>query len=142
MSQRSATEAGERGGSTSEDGAGAIAKGLTHRARYPVPSPFFRKAGEDDHFPVDDTDERGRSPLLIAAEHGQTATVHELLAAGASANKADNIGYSPLWLAADTGCTNTVAALLAAGAWAAEQCKDDVRNREAFWAVKNIFGRF
>ena len=37
--------------STSPGGAtplGAIAKGLTHRARYPVPSPFFRKAGEDD----------------------------------------------------------------------------------------------
>ena len=34
--------------STSPGGAtplGAIAKGLTHRARYPVPSPFFRKAG-------------------------------------------------------------------------------------------------
>ena len=37
--------------STSPGGAtplGAIAKGLTHPARYPVPSPFFRIRGEDD----------------------------------------------------------------------------------------------
>ena len=37
--------------STSPGGAtplGAIAKGLTHTARYPVPSPFFRKAGETE----------------------------------------------------------------------------------------------
>jgi len=37
--------------STSPGGAtplGAQAKGLTHRARYPVPSPFCRRRGEDD----------------------------------------------------------------------------------------------
>ncbi len=37
--------------STSPGGAtplGARAKGLTHHARYPVPSPFFRRRGEDD----------------------------------------------------------------------------------------------
>ncbi len=37
--------------STSPGGAtplGAVAKGLTHKARYPVPSPFFRRRGEDD----------------------------------------------------------------------------------------------
>ena len=37
--------------STSPGGAtpiGARAKGLTHKARYPVPSPFFRRRGEDD----------------------------------------------------------------------------------------------
>ena len=27
---------------------GAVAKGLTHPVRYPVPSPFFRRKGEDD----------------------------------------------------------------------------------------------
>ena len=37
--------------STSPGGAtplGAVAKGLTHPARYPVPSPFFRRRGEED----------------------------------------------------------------------------------------------
>ena len=37
--------------STSPGGAtplGAVAKGLTHKARYPVPSPFFRRRGEAD----------------------------------------------------------------------------------------------
>ncbi|KAI8715241.1 AAA domain-containing protein [Fusarium sp. LHS14.1] len=45
---------------------------------------------------VDMADEKGRSPLLLGAQRGHHNVILLLLAAGAAANKTDNLGRTPL----------------------------------------------
>ena len=69
--------------------------------------------------PVDRADRNGHPPLYVAAHHGRTPTVRELLAAGAAVDLTQTnttFGSSPLLIAVDNGHMDTVAVLLAAGA--------------------------
>ncbi len=65
---------------------------------------------------VDQADNDGRTPLLLAALNDHAQVVRLLLDRGADANKADNDGETPLHWAAGNGHTETVKALLEAGA--------------------------
>ena len=61
-------------------------------------------------------DRDGKTPLMLAAFEGHTATVQVLLANGVQVNAKDKDGATALMLAASRGHTNVVAALLAKGA--------------------------
>lgn len=61
-------------------------------------------------------DERGDTPLHVAARAGQVATVRELASHGARLDARDAQGRTPLELALIHGKTQAAAALLAAGA--------------------------
>ena len=65
---------------------------------------------------VDAADEDGIMPLHFAAEHGHTATMRALLAAGACVDVPNSDGVPPLHWAAGYGNADIVRALLAAGA--------------------------
>ncbi|EWZ49027.1 ankyrin repeat protein [Fusarium oxysporum f. sp. albedinis] len=53
---------------------------------------------------IDGKDSSGRTPLLLAAEHGHEAVVRLLLEGGAHTNAADKIeGRTPLSYAVDNG---------------------------------------
>lgn len=65
---------------------------------------------------VNGPDERGRTPLMLAAASGQPDVVIELLRQLAQANLADKHGRTALWYAAAAGNANAVDALLAAKA--------------------------
>lgn len=67
-------------------------------------------------FDLEARDERGRTPLIQAAEAGDTATVRELLAQGAKVNARDECRWTALMRAAHHGHAEIVEALLAAGA--------------------------
>ena len=58
----------------------------------------------------------GDTALVAAAWDGQTRCLELLLAAGADADKADQLGNTPLLYAADYGCLACVERLLEAGA--------------------------
>jgi len=58
----------------------------------------------------------GRSPMMEAAERGETRTVLRLLAAGEPVDTRDAAGQTPLMLAAATAHPDTLDALLEAGA--------------------------
>lgn len=62
---------------------------------------------------VDSTDERGLTPLMVAAKAGSVDVARLLIAAGANVNRADKSGGTPLLLASDLTVINV---LLAAGA--------------------------
>src|SRR5205085_2027523 len=47
---------------------------------------------------VEQLDDRGRTPLMVAASIGSLASVKLLLSAGANANAADTFGITPLML--------------------------------------------
>jgi ankyrin repeat protein len=65
---------------------------------------------------VELTNEKGDSLLMLAAYHGNTAAVRELLAHGADANRINDRGQTPLAGAVFKGERDIVSALLAAGA--------------------------
>jgi len=58
----------------------------------------------------------GMTPLMIAAQEGETKIVKVLLAIGSDINAKDNDGVTALMIAADEGHTEIVKALLAGGA--------------------------
>ena len=64
---------------------------------------------------VNAKDERGRTPLHIAALNDHADAVSALIAAGADVNAKDNRGQTPLHLAADRGHSKTAKALSDAG---------------------------
>lgn len=61
--------------------------------------------------PVDDADEKGYSPLILASYHGHAKAVEDLLAAGADACRADKRGNTALMGAAYKGYETIVARL-------------------------------
>ena len=61
---------------------------------------FFIRKGED----VESMDEKGRTPLILAASKGQKETCLILLAAGADPRAQDNAGNTALSMALDANC--------------------------------------
>ena len=64
---------------------------------------------------INSKDERGRTPLHIAALNDRADAVSALIAAGADVNAKDERGQTPLHLAADRGHAKTAKALTDAG---------------------------
>lgn len=78
----------------------------------------------------------GQTPLSLAVQHGQTAIVRALLAAGAKAGLVTGAGQFPLLLAMKPGVPDEVGlALLAAGA--PIDTADDHGRTALFWAAAN-----
>ena len=69
-----------------------------------------------DGVKVDPSDGLGQTPLSIAAEEGDTVSVHMLLSTGANPNVADRQGETSLHKAAEEGDTVSVHMLLSTGA--------------------------
>src|SRR5438094_836685 len=65
---------------------------------------------------VDIRDERGRTPLYVAAEQGHEGVVEILLARKAAVNLATVKGATPLYIATYQERAGTIAMLLKAGA--------------------------
>ncbi|EFY96195.1 ankyrin repeat protein [Metarhizium robertsii] len=65
---------------------------------------------------IDEKDERGRTPLLFAAERGHEATARLLLGYGADMEANDENGQTPLFFAAEIGHEGVVRLLLKHGA--------------------------
>jgi ankyrin repeat protein len=100
------------------------------RAAAPVPQELaaeLRRAAEIGDIPklqallgkqpvIDARDEDGRTALMLATLHGQTAAVDALLARGADPNAADARGMTPLQAAVAGNQRAIVAALQRAGA--------------------------
>ena len=61
-------------------------------------------------------DERGRTPLMIAAETGHIAVLDELVAAGADVNSKSNLGWTPLMAASGGNHARAIRLLLRGGA--------------------------
>ncbi|XP_070567263.1 ankyrin repeat domain-containing protein 29-like [Ptychodera flava] len=61
---------------------------------------------------LEDEDEENRTPLLVAAQHGQFVTVGHLLELGASIHKSDKYGNTALFLAAEYNHEDVVKLLL------------------------------
>jgi ankyrin repeat protein len=70
----------------------------------------------DEGFPVNLTNARGDSLLMLAAYHGHAELVQALLERGADANQANDSGQTPLAGAVFKGADEVVRALVAAGA--------------------------
>ncbi|MFG2333916.1 ankyrin repeat domain-containing protein [Streptomyces sp. NPDC048604] len=70
----------------------------------------------DAGVPVELTNDRGDTLLMLAAYHGHTAAVQALLARGADADRANDRGQTPLAGAVFKGADDVVRALLAGGA--------------------------
>ncbi|WP_406859635.1 ankyrin repeat domain-containing protein [Streptomyces sp. HUAS MG47] len=70
----------------------------------------------DAGVPVELTNDRGDSLLMLAAYHGHAAAVTALLARGADADRANDRGQTPLAGAVFKGADDVVRALLAGGA--------------------------
>jgi ankyrin repeat protein len=66
--------------------------------------------------PVELTNERGDSLLMLAAYHGHAGAVRVLLAAGADPNRANDRGQTPLAGTVFKGADEALEVLLAAGA--------------------------
>jgi len=60
-------------------------------------------------------DERGHSPIFIAALCGRTDAVKELISAGCDINRATKDGWTPIFAAACYGKTDAVKELISAG---------------------------
>jgi len=65
---------------------------------------------------VDETDDDGTTPLIIASYQGRIEMVEALITAGADKDKSDNDGYTPIFWASYNGHLEVVQALIAAGA--------------------------
>ncbi|EAY85931.1 hypothetical protein OsI_07291 [Oryza sativa Indica Group] len=93
------------------DGMGALhiaaSKGRLEVCRYLV---------EELRLDVDDTDQEGRTPLIIAIVFNHVSTVEYLLDRGADANKASHNGLTPIHFAICLGECGMVQLLLAKGA--------------------------
>ena len=61
------------------------------------------------------SDERGRTPLHLAASRGNLDVVNKLLIAGANPNNKDCVGNTPLHLASCTSHVRVVTLLIKAG---------------------------
>lgn len=70
----------------------------------------------DAGVPVDLTDPRGNSLLMLAAYHGHAALVADLVARGADLDRRNDRGQTPLAAAAFRGAPDVVEVLLDAGA--------------------------
>lgn len=70
----------------------------------------------DAGVPVNLSNDRGDTLLMLAAYHGHPAAVRELLARGADPNRANDRGQTPLAGAVFKGESEVVRALLAGGA--------------------------
>eukprot|EP00386_Alphamonas_edax_P001801 GDKI01005416.1.p1 GENE.GDKI01005416.1~~GDKI01005416.1.p1 ORF type:complete len:470 (-),score=60.58 GDKI01005416.1:428-1837(-) len=69
---------------------------------------FFLEGGMD----VDALNERGQTPLTMAAKFGYLGTVRVLIKNGANVNSTDNDGHTPLYAAVDSGNVQVVRELL------------------------------
>ena len=65
-------------------------------------------------------DESDRTPLMCAAEHGQIAAIHKLLAGKAAVDITDRSGHSALMRAAASGAVDAVKVLLGYEVYASE----------------------
>jgi uncharacterized protein len=70
----------------------------------------------DAGVPVNLTNDRGDSLVMLAAYHGHAGTVRALLARGAEADRINDRGQTPLAGAVFKGETDVIRALLEAGA--------------------------
>ncbi|MGP2438168.1 ankyrin repeat domain-containing protein [Streptomyces sp. JW3] len=70
----------------------------------------------DAGVPVNLTNDRGDSLVMLAAYHGHAGTVRALLARGAEADRINDRGQTPLAGAVFKGETDVIKALLEAGA--------------------------
>jgi uncharacterized protein len=70
----------------------------------------------DEGLPVDLTDDKGDSLLMLAAYHGHAELVTALLERGADPNRVNDLGQTPLAGAVFKGHDAVVRALRAAGA--------------------------
>ncbi|MGW1539575.1 ankyrin repeat domain-containing protein [Streptomyces sp. NPDC002309] len=70
----------------------------------------------DAGVPVNLTNDRGDSLVMLAAYHGHAATVRELLARGAEADRVNDRGQTPLAGAVFKGEQEVIKVLLEAGA--------------------------
>ena len=76
-----------------------------------------RLADYADHgMPVDLTDAKGNTLLMLAAYHGHAETVRVLAQRGADVDRVNDRGQTPLAAAVFKGATDVVRVLLAAGA--------------------------
>ncbi|KAH0598322.1 hypothetical protein MHUMG1_03619 [Metarhizium humberi] len=78
--------------------------------------PLSRYAMTESKSVIDEKDERGRTPLLFAAERGHEATARLLLGYGADMEANDENGQTPLFFAAEIGHEGVVRLLLKHGA--------------------------
>lgn len=84
----------------------------------------FARAGETEQLaayveagtPVNLTNDRGDTLIMLAAYHGHAETVRALLERGADPNQANDVGQTPLAGAVFKGEDDVVAALVAGGA--------------------------
>jgi ankyrin repeat protein len=65
---------------------------------------------------VNDADEKGRTPMLLAAQSGRDESVRMLVELGADINRADKDGRTPVWMAAENGHEEAYRALVELGA--------------------------
>ena len=73
---------------------------------------------------MDQADEEGATPLLVASQTGEIDCVRLMIAAGAAVNQADSDGFTPLCIACQNGHLECARLLLEAGA-AVSQAKED-----------------
>jgi ankyrin repeat protein len=65
---------------------------------------------------IDEKDEQGRTPLMLAIQEGRADVADLLIALDANVNAADAHGETPLMLAAARGLESVVVRLIEAGA--------------------------
>ncbi|KAK9437214.1 Het-eN [Metarhizium brunneum] len=85
---------------------------------------------------IDEKDERGRTPLMYAAENRHEATARFLLGYGADIEANDENGQTPLFFAAGSGHEDIVQLLLKHGA--DSNTKDKVGRTPLFYAAQSI----
>ena len=90
---------------------------------------FLEQLLRNGGIPVDINDERRRTPLWYAAQHGQQETCSLLLKAGARRNVPDRNGWTALQAAARAGQTDICRQLVDNGAGA------DFRDKEGWTAL-------
>lgn len=80
---------------------------------------------------LDAKDDSGRTPLMCAAERGQAALIHILLAGGASVDLTDRFGHSALMWAALSGHVDAVKVLLGYEGYTSDDTRASINKQDS-----------